>query len=146
MAKPLTKKEDGPLPAKNIFIGGSLTGAKIFGKAALDLSYRPVPGVIFSFDNISQMEFSGFHVINSYFWTCCSNVFIRDLMLIGYKTFSDGVMLSDCKDVTVSGCFVRTGDDALKVKSISGGSVKTENVLFKLHSTQQFRHPISILL
>ena len=56
---------------------------------------------------------------------------IRDLALIGYKTYSDGVMLSDCRNVTVDGCFVRTGDDALEVKSTFDGSVRAENIVFR---------------
>lgn len=135
VAKPLTVDENGNPLAQHVISGWGQFGVKILGHAAVDLSYRPRTGVIFSFDKMSLLEFGGLNVINSNNWTCCftgcEDVVIRDLVLIGYKTYSDGVMLSDCKNVTVDGCFVRTGDDALEVKSTSDGSVRTENVLFQ---------------
>lgn len=135
VAKPLTLDENGTPMAQHVIAGWGQFGVKILGHAAVDLSYRPRTGVIFSFDKMSLLEFGGLNVVNSNNWTCCftgcEDVVIRDLALIGYKTYSDGVMLSDCKNVTVDGCFVRTGDDALEVKSTSDGSVRTENVLFQ---------------
>lgn len=135
VAKPLTTDDNGAPAAKSIFTCNGFTGVKISGHAVLDLSYRPSTGVIFAFEHLSQTVFRDLHVVNSNSWTCCftncTDVDIRDLLLIGYKTYSDGVMLSDCKDVTVSGCFVRTGDDAMEVKSTSAGSVRTENILFE---------------
>ncbi|MBE6657481.1 MAG: hypothetical protein E7604_03455 [Ruminococcaceae bacterium] len=135
VAKPLTLDENGTPMAQHVIAGWGQFGVKILGHAAVDLSYRPRTGVIFSFDKMSLLEFGGLNVVNSNNWTCCftgcEDMVIRDLALIGYKTYSDGVMLSDCKNVTVDGCFVRTGDDALEVKSTSDGSVRTENVLFQ---------------
>ena len=135
VAKPLTYDENGAPMAQHVISSYGQFGVKILGHAAIDLSYRPRTNVIFSFTRMSLLEFGGFNVINSNNWTCCftgcEDVVIRDLALIGYKTYSDGVMLSDCKNVTVDGCFVRTGDDALEVKSTSDGTVRTENILFQ---------------
>ncbi len=135
VAKPLTYDENGAPMAQHVISAYGQFGVKILGHAAIDLSYRPRTNVIFSFTRMSMLEFGGFNVINSNNWTCCftgcEDVVIRDLVLIGYKTYSDGVMLSDCKNVTVDGCFVRTGDDALEVKSTSDGTVRAENILFQ---------------
>ena len=135
VAKPLTCDENGAPMAQHVISSYGQFGVKILGHAAIDISYRPRINVIFSFTRMSLLEFGGFNVINSNNWTCCftgcEDVVIRDLALIGYKTYSDGVMLSDCKNVTVDGCFVRTGDDALEVKSTSDGSVRAENILFQ---------------
>lgn len=135
VAKPLTLNENGDPMAQHVISSWGQFGVKILGHAAVDLSYRPRTNVIFSFTRMSMMEFGGFHVINSNNWTCCftgcEDVVIRDLVLIGYKTYSDGVMLSDCRNVTVDGCFVRTGDDALEVKSTFDGSVRAENIVFR---------------
>lgn len=135
VAKPLTLDENGNPLAQHVISAYGQFGVKILGHAAVDLSYRPRTNVIFSFTRMSLFEFGGFNVINSNNWTCCftgcEDVVIRDLALIGYKTYSDGVMLSDCKNVTVDGCFVRTGDDALEVKSTFDGSVRQENILFQ---------------
>ena len=135
VAKPLTYDENGAPMAQHVISSYGQFGVKILGHAAIDISMRPRTNVIFSFTRMSLLEFGGFNVINSNNWTCCftgcEDVVIRDLALIGYKTYSDGVMLSDCKNVTVDGCFVRTGDDALEVKSTSDGTVRTENILFQ---------------
>ncbi len=135
VAKPLTLDENGNPLAQHVISAYGQFGVKILGHAAVDMSNRPRTNVIFSFTRMSLLEFAGFNVINSNNWTCCftgcEDVVIRDLALIGYKTYSDGVMLSDCKNVTVDGCFVRTGDDALEVKSTSDGSVRAENILFQ---------------
>lgn len=138
IAKPLTLREDGTPAAENIFSAQAKNGVSIIGHAALDLSFREAAagtGVIFSFTSMTNMVFSGLTVLNSCNWTCCftgcESVEIRDLLLLGYHTFSDGVMLADCADVRVDGCFVRTGDDAMEVKSGSAGTVRTKNVVFE---------------
>jgi len=135
VAKPLTLDENGNPMAQHVISAYGQFGVKILGHAAVDLSYRPRTNVIFSFTKMSLLEFGGLNVINSNNWTCCftgcEDVVIRDLALIGYKTYSDGVMLSDCKNVTVDGCFVRTGDDAMEVKSTFDGSVRAENIVFQ---------------
>jgi len=108
---------------------------RVLGRAALDMSLRDPARAVFDFVGCRDLEFSGFTVVNSNSWTCCftgcRNLAVRDLLLIGYRTFSDGVMLSDCENARVSGCFVRTGDDALEVKSTSDGRVRTNGVLFE---------------
>lgn len=122
---------------------------KVYGRAAIDLAMshgsnsvykedKGTPstnGVIISFDYVTNAEFAGFNIVNSNSWTCCFtgcvDVVVRDLILIGYRTYSDGVMIADCTNVNVSGCFVRTGDDALEVKSNSTGLTKLQNVVFE---------------
>lgn len=138
IAKPLTLNEDGTPAAGSIIRAEGRNNVKIIGHAALDLSFREVKagtGVILAFGGVKNLQFAGLTVLNSCNWTCCftncESVEIRDLLLLGYRTFSDGVLLSDCADVRVSGCFVRTGDDAMEVKSTSAGSVRTKNVVFE---------------
>ena len=71
--------------------------------------------------------------INSNSWTLCftdcKNVYIEGVMLYGYRTYSDGIMLSDCQDSYVTKCFVRTGDDAMETKSTSSNG-HTQNVTY----------------
>lgn len=87
-----------------------------------------------TFTSVNNIEFSGITVINSQTWTLCFNdckeVKIHDVMLFGYRTFSDGIMLSDCKNALVERNFIRTGDDAFETKSTTANGL-TENVWFK---------------
>ena len=74
-------------------------------------------------------------VVNSCSWTICftncRRVIVHDLLLLSYRIFSDGIMLSDCTDSVVSDCFIRTGDDAAECKSTGNGSTRTDNVVFR---------------
>ena len=138
IAKPLTLNDDGMPAAGNIIRATGRNHVKIIGHAALDLSFREVKtgtGVILDFGSVKDLQLAGLTVLNSCNWTCCftncESVEIRDLLLLGYRTYSDGVLLSDCAGARVSGCFVRTGDDAMEVKSTSAGSVRTKDVVFE---------------
>lgn len=134
-ARFLTYNTDGSPKYSSLFSSWGHKNVTILGRPALDIAMRDRAGVIFSFARMEDMEFAGFNVCNSNSWTCCftncKNIVIRDLILIGYRTYSDGVMLSDCENANVSGCFVRTGDDALEVKSTSDGTLRTKNVVFE---------------
>lgn len=126
---------DGGREREHAFVCHGRRNIRILGRAALDMAGRDPAGVVFDFAGNRGMEFAGFTVLNANSWTCCftgcRDLLVRDLLLIGYRTFSDGVMLSDCGNAAVRGCFVRTGDDALEVKSTSDGAVRTNNVLFE---------------
>ena len=82
------------------------------------------------------MTFSGITSINSNSWsvcfTDCDNILVEELMLLGYRTFSDGIMMSDCQDSLIRNNFVRTGDDAIEVKST--GSEGTSNMIYEYNA------------
>lgn len=86
-----------------------------------------------SFSNVTNIDIGGITVINCQTWTLCLNacnqVKVHDVMFFGYRVFSDGIMLSDCKNAVVERNFVRTGDDAFETKSTTAHGL-TENVLF----------------
>ena len=110
---------------------------KIYGRALFDFS--SIQGgdektkAVFSFKDVSDSRFSGITAINSNSWTVCftdsDNILVENNMLLGYRTYSDGIMMSDCQDSLIRNNFVRTGDDAVEVKST--GSEGTENMLFE---------------
>ena len=60
----------------------------------------------------------------------CEDVYISDCLFFGYRVYSDGIMLSDCKNALVEKNFIRTGDDAFETKSTTTNGL-TENVWFK---------------
>lgn len=86
-----------------------------------------------SFSNVTNIDIGGITVINCQTWTLCLNacnqVKVHDVMFFGYRVFSDGIMLSDCKNAVVERNFIRTGDDAFETKSTTAHGL-TENVLF----------------
>lgn len=137
-AKPVTVLGDGKPAVSDIVACGNNKNVKFIGRPVIDFSYRANKNntrLMFSFEFCEDLEFGGIHSVNSAGWTCCftncKNVLIRDLILIAFRTYTDGVMVSDCQDVVVTGCFNRTGDDSMEVKSTSAGSMKTNNVLFE---------------
>lgn len=109
---------------------------KICGKGALDCSELEsgscMPFNIVGTDGITVKDLT---IINSPGWTVCftncNNVKVKGMLLIGYRIWSDGVMLSDCTNSIVSDCFIRTGDDAAECKSTGDGSTRTDNIVFK---------------
>ena len=86
------------------------------------------------FNQVDDVSFHGITVINSQTWTLCMNdcegVSVKDCMFFAYRTYADGVMLSDCKNAIVEDCFIRTGDDAFETKSTTANGL-TDNVLFR---------------
>ena len=86
------------------------------------------------FYNVANMKVQGITIINSQTWTLCfyncDNVIVNDVTLISYRVFSDGVMLSGCRNSIVERNFARTGDDGFEVKA-SGATRVSDNVLFQ---------------
>lgn len=50
----------------------------------------------------------------------CENLRISNLKLIGYRANSDGIDICNSRNVTVEGCFIRTLDDLIVIKSDKG--------------------------
>ncbi|MBQ9104508.1 MAG: hypothetical protein IJY57_05450 [Clostridia bacterium] len=84
---------------------------------------------------VDGLEVAGMTVINSTTWTVyiesCKNIHVHDMLLIAYRTYADGIMLSNCVDGVVEKSFARTGDDAFEVKSRNASSQLTDNILFQ---------------
>lgn len=117
----------------NGFIHGwAATNSKVYGHALVDMSnqeHGTYCGIAINYsDNFS---ISGLTFINSSSWTVpihtSNNAHVYDLVMLGYRMFSDGVTISDCDGAIVENCFARTGDDAFNVKSFIAGS--TTNVV-----------------
>jgi hypothetical protein len=114
---------------------------RVAGRGLIDMSACPGgdrvaggrrPGI--SFYGAKNVSVEGLTIINSHTWTLtfsnCETVKVKNNLLLGYRTYSDGIMLSDCRDGIVEDCFVRTGDDAVEVKSASDEGT-TDNILFQ---------------
>ena len=70
--------------------------------------------------NASNVLLEGLTVINSNTWTVCGynsdNVRFDKNLLLSYRTYSDGLMFSECTNSSGRYNFVRTGDDAIEFK------------------------------
>ncbi len=84
--------------------------------------------------NCQKPVISGLTIINSDSWTLdfydCDDGLMERNVLLGYRTYSDGLMMSECRNCTARYNFVRTGDDALEVKGTgwNGGSDGSHNL------------------
>ncbi|MBE6597636.1 MAG: hypothetical protein E7641_08220 [Ruminococcaceae bacterium] len=76
-----------------------------------------------------NVQISGLTIINSNTWTICAYGAQRPLiernLLLSYRTYSDGIMMSDCTNGVGRYNFVRTGDDAIEFKGTGWGSQET---------------------
>lgn len=81
-----------------------------------DNKHKHVVGVVRSTD----VTVEGLTIINANTWTMCFyncvNAVIERNLLLAYRTYSDGIMMSECVDSVGRYNFVRTGDDAIEYK------------------------------
>ena len=73
--------------------------------------------------NVSRCEnavIEGLTIINANTWTMCvyncDNALMEYNLLLAYRTYSDGLCMSECVDSAGRYNFVRTGDDAIEFK------------------------------
>lgn len=73
-------------------------------------------------EDCEDIRIEGILAVGPAHWTVvpyhCERVRIHDVKVFGYRTNSDGIDLVNCKDVSVSGCYLRTGDDAVCLKGM----------------------------
>ncbi len=115
---------------------------RIWGRGILDGSRIPRanlpyigPGciTIFGSDNIS---IEGIVLRDPNRWCLnlfgCSNATVSNVKLVGlWRINTDGINASNCRNVLVENCFVRSFDDALEVKGVKGwDTLSTQNIRF----------------
>ena len=100
------------------------TNITLRGRGIIDGSLCPTHS-----RNLVKVE--GAHIVlegvilrDSSIWTVpirkSDRVSVKNLKLIGYRANSDGIDICNSRDVTVDGCFIRTLDDLIVVKSDKG--------------------------
>lgn len=82
--------------------------------------------------NVSRCEnavIEGLTIINANTWTMCvyncDNALMEYNLLLAYRTYSDGLCMSECVDSAGRYNFVRTGDDAIEFKGHGWGGQRT---------------------
>lgn len=105
---------------------------KLLGYGAIDLSHLDRSerrGMIFAFSN--EVEVRGVKLINSPQWSLVTyrvnGMEIKDVDIYGYRQNSDAFDICNSNNVSVTGCFARTGDDAFVVKTLGGDDNATSN-------------------
>jgi hypothetical protein len=72
----------------------------------------------------SDIKLEGVILRDSSTWTVpvrrSDRVTVRNLKLLGYRANSDGIDICNSRDVTVEGCFIRTLDDLIVIKTDRG--------------------------
>ena len=71
-----------------------------------------------------DIQIEGVILRDSSTWTIpirqCDRVTVKNVKLLGYRANSDGIDICNSRDVMVDGCFLRTLDDLIVVKSDKG--------------------------
>lgn len=78
----------------------------------------------------------GLTIINANTWTMCfyncDDALMDSNLLLAYRTYSDGLMMSECRNSVGKYNFVRTGDDAIEFKGTGWGGLATgSNCLYE---------------
>lgn len=101
---------------------------KVCGKGIIDttgLDWHMRRTMVFS--DCSKVTVSGIMMNGAAHWTLpffgCENVCVDNVKLIGYRENSDGIDIVDCRTVIVKNCFIRTGDDAICIKSMGQNKI-----------------------
>ncbi len=110
----------------------SLVGAGTIDMTQLDWNERR--GVVFS--SCENIEMRGVFLTNAPGWTviahCCNGVEIDDVTILGYRTNSDGIAVTNTQNASVKNCFARSGDDLFEVKTLNtGGDWIAKNITFE---------------
>lgn len=75
---------------------------------------------VFNAGRSKNVSVEGLTIINANTWTMCfyncDYAVAEHNLLLGYRTYSDGIMMSDCRNCIGRYNFVRTGDDAIEFK------------------------------
>lgn len=75
------------------------------------------------FTSCENIEVTGITMVGACSWTMpffgCKNVHVDGVRMLAYRENSDGIDLVDTHNALVENCFIRTGDDAICLKSMA---------------------------
>lgn len=118
------KNPDGSYNTKTAIHADYVSNVSIISRGLIDCGklqggdhkYKHVVNTAHS----NNVLISGLTIVNSNTWTICAysaeNVRIERNLLLAYRTYSDGIMMSECVNGVGRYNFVRTGDDAIEFK------------------------------
>ena len=110
-------------------VGGEADNAHVISRGLIDCGgvlggdgkYKHV----FNMSRCTNSSVEGLTIINGNTWTMCfyncDNIEVNRNLLLAYRTYSDGIMMSECRNSSGRYNFVRTGDDAVEYKGTGWG-------------------------
>ncbi|MFY0686458.1 MAG: hypothetical protein JXQ90_04785 [Cyclobacteriaceae bacterium] len=123
----------------------TIRGRGIIDQSAIPRSKRRY--TIFA-QKSNQVKIEGVIIRDPSHWTiplqASDNIHVDNIKILGWRGNSDGVDISNSRDVLVENCFMRTLDDAVVIKSFDGrGEVKNIHTL-KCVVWNELAHALSI--
>jgi polygalacturonase len=124
--EPCTKECDwaGQKKYRNFIIANGKKNIRITGRGILDtskLNWHARSPLVFS--GCENITVEGITVIGTPEWTltfgACRGVLVDDVRFLGHFENSDGIDVCQSQDVEIRNSFLRTGDDAICVKSFA---------------------------
>ena len=111
------------------------TGIQFRGRGILDGGLCPTHARNLLLVRGQDIQLEGVILRDSSTWTIpvrqSKQVSIRNVKLLGYRANSDGIDICNSQDVLVDGCFIRTLDDLVVIKSDRGqgpaGRIRVQN-------------------
>lgn len=98
---------------------------KILGYGVIDLTdldRAERRGIVIDYSN--NVEVRGVRIINAPEWSFisyrCDNLTVKNVSIFGYRLNSDAFDICNSTNVTIDGCFARSGDDLFAVKALGG--------------------------
>ena len=91
---------------------------------------------VFNAGRSKNVSVEGLTIINANTWSMCfyncDNAVAERNLLLSYRTYSDGIMMSECRNSAGRYNFVRTGDDAIEFKGTGWwGKAVGENCVYE---------------
>jgi hypothetical protein len=91
---------------------------------------------VFNASRSKNVSVEGLTIINANTWSMCfyncDNAVAERNLLLGYRMYSDGIMMSECRNSAGRYNFVRTGDDAMEFKGTGWhGKAVGENCVYE---------------
>lgn len=103
------------------------------GRGILDASECTTHARELIFTQGQNISIEGIIIKDAPIWTMpimnTSNVTVDNVKILGYRANSDGIDICNSTDVTVKNCFIRTLDDLVVVKTLSGFPNKSERIV-----------------
>lgn len=108
---------------------------KVCGRGILDASGCTTHSRSMISVNGSNIRIEGIILRDSPTWTIpiheSDGVTVNNVKLIGYRANSDGIDICNSQNVTVEGCFIRTLDDLIVIKTVKNGKKEAKHIVAK---------------